>query len=80
MMLKSVVNSGTGKKVKGLKGETGGKTGTTNDNRDAWFVGFNGKMLTGVWLGHDMNKGLGKNENGGNTAAPVWFDYMKKLQ
>lgn len=80
MMLKSVVHSGSGKKAQGLLGETGGKTGTTNENRDAWFVGFNNRLLTGVWIGHDRNKSLGKHENGGKTAAPIWLNYMKKIK
>lgn len=79
-MLKSVVRDGTGKKVAGLRGETGGKTGTTNGNRDAWFIGFNDRLLTGVWMGHDRNQSLGKKENGGKTSAPIWYDYMKRIK
>lgn len=79
-MLKKVVQDGTGKRVQGLSGETGGKTGTTNGNRDAWFIGFNDRLLTGVWMGHDRNQSLGKRENGGKTSSPVWLDYMKRIQ
>ncbi|PID77426.1 MAG: penicillin-binding protein [Deltaproteobacteria bacterium] len=78
-MLKMTVKQGTGKKARGLAGESGGKTGTTNQNRDAWFIGFNRRLLTGVWIGHDQNTSLGRDEGGGSTAAPVWLDYMKRI-
>lgn len=77
-MLTEVVRSGTGKKASGLPGESGGKTGTSDDNRDAWFIGFQGKRITGVWVGHDRNQSLGRGENGGHTAAPIWYDFMKR--
>jgi penicillin-binding protein 1A len=75
-LLSAVISEGTGKKAAGLSTPSGGKTGTTNDNRDAWFVGFSGQRLGGVWLGHDDNTSLGKGMNGGVVAAPIWHDFM----
>jgi len=79
-MLEEVVASGTGQKAGGLPGVTGGKTGTTDKNRDAWFVGFNGKYISGVWVGHDLNQTLGDKENGGRTAVPIWRDFMAEAR
>ena len=75
-MLRQVIERGTGKKAGGVPGVTGGKTGTSDENRDAWFIGFQNRRITGVWVGHDRNQSLGKSENGGRTAAPIWRDYM----
>jgi penicillin-binding protein 1A len=76
-MLEKVVSDGTGHRAKVLGSGTGGKTGTSDNNRDAWFIGFNRKYLTGVWIGHDRNQSLGSKENGGRTAVPIWTDFMK---
>ena len=76
-LLGEVVNRGTGRQASGLPEPTGGKTGTTNENRDAWFVGFTGGRLGGVWLGHDDNSSLGKGKNGGAVAAPIWRNFMQ---
>jgi len=75
-LLTEVVQRGTGKRAAGLDGVTGGKTGTTNENRDAWFVGFSGHRIGGVWLGYDDNKSMGKGKSGGVVAAPIWRDFM----
>ena len=75
-LLGAVIQEGTGKRAAGLPGSSGGKTGTTNKNRDAWFVGFAGQRLGGVWLGHDNNRSLGKGKSGGMVAAPIWQDFM----
>jgi len=75
-MLSAVVRVGTGKRVISVPGVRGGKTGTTNDNRDAWFVGYDAHYTTGIWVGNDRNQSLGKNESGGATAAPIWRDFM----
>ena len=79
-LLIEVIKRGTGKRAAGLKTVSGGKTGTTNENRDAWFVGFSGKRLGGVWLGYDNNKSLGSGKGGGVVAAPIWLDFMKKSE
>jgi len=75
-MLHNVVTKGTGKKVSDVPGVQGGKTGTSDKSRDAWFIGYNKKYTTGVWVGYDRNKSMGKKESGGKTAAPIWRDYM----
>jgi penicillin-binding protein 1A len=75
-MLMEVLVRGTGKRAAGLPGVTGGKTGTTNKNRDAWFVGFRGQLLGGVWVGHDNNTSLGHGKGGGVVAAPIWREFM----
>jgi penicillin-binding protein 1A len=79
-MLAAVISAGTGKRAAGLSGLCGGKTGTSDGNRDAWFVGFTRKMITGVWLGHDQNTSLGRDESGGRAAAPIWLDFMQQAQ
>ncbi len=76
-MLRRGVTEGTGHRARGLTGHSGGKTGTTDNNRDAWFIGFNKTTITGVWVGHDNNKSLGPDENGGRTATPIWRDFMQ---
>ena len=55
-----------------------GKTGTSNDNRDAWFSGFNGDLLATVWVGFDQERSLGSNEGGGATALPIWIYFMEE--
>jgi penicillin-binding protein 1A len=75
-MLKAVVNEGTGVRVKSLGRPVAGKTGTTNDLHDAWFIGYTPEIATGVWIGYDSARNLGKNETGGRAAAPVFLDYM----
>ncbi|HKC49359.1 MAG TPA: PBP1A family penicillin-binding protein [Myxococcota bacterium] len=77
-MLRAVVDEGTGTKVKALGRPVAGKTGTTNDLRDAWFIGYTPELAAGVWIGYDAARNLGKNETGGRTAAPVFLEYMKK--
>lgn len=79
-MLGEVVRSGTGKKVANVGSVKGGKTGTSDDNRDAWFIGYDNKYTTGVWVGNDRNEPLGKSESGGTTAAPIWKKFMLSLR
>ncbi|MBI4385005.1 MAG: PBP1A family penicillin-binding protein [Nitrospinae bacterium] len=76
-MLESVVQDGTAVKVKALKRPVAGKTGTTNNYVDAWFVGFTPELMTGVWVGKDKDESLGINETGARAAIPIWLDYMK---
>ena len=79
-LLSRVVREGTGRRIKGLDyRKTGGKTGTSDNNRDAWFIGFHGSYIGGVWIGYDKNQSLGKHENGGRTAAPIWASFMKQI-
>ncbi|MGI9538494.1 MAG: transglycosylase domain-containing protein [Desulfocapsaceae bacterium] len=77
-VLTEVISRGTGKRAAGVTGLIGGKTGTSDDNRDAWFIGFQNQRITGVWVGHDRNQSLGRAENGGRTAAPIWRNYMSR--
>ena len=60
-----------------IKRLSGGKTGTTNDYIDAWYVGFTPQLMTGVWVGYDQVKSLGVGETGAEAALPIWIDYMK---
>jgi penicillin-binding protein 1A len=76
-MLRAVVEEGTGQRAKELGRPIAGKTGTTNDLYDAWFIGFTPATVTGVWIGYDNVRGLGKNETGSRAATPVFVDYMK---
>ncbi|MFN3201690.1 MAG: penicillin-binding protein 1A [Bradymonadia bacterium] len=77
-LLKSVVDAGTGAKARSLKKVAGGKTGTTNAY-DVWFVGFTESLITGVWLGADVNaRRLGDEVTGSRVALPVWLAYMKR--
>jgi penicillin-binding protein 1A len=68
---------GTGWRLRALGRPLAGKTGTTNDQADAWFIGFSPEILTGVWVGHDESRFLGYGETGSRAAAPIWVDYMK---
>jgi penicillin-binding protein 1A len=77
-MMRDVVQRGTGTAAKVLEREDiGGKTGSTNDHRDAWFSGFGGGVVTSVWVGRDDFKSLGYREYGGKAALPIWIDYMR---
>jgi penicillin-binding protein 1A len=79
-LLQSVVREGTGRAVRALGAPCAGKTGTTNEFRDAWFIGYVPDRIAGVWIGHDQPKNLGKRESGGRVAAPVWLHYMKNTR
>ncbi|MBU0969246.1 MAG: PBP1A family penicillin-binding protein [Proteobacteria bacterium] len=76
-LMESVVQSGTGQRVKALKRPVAGKTGTTNNLYDAWFLGYTPRDTTGVWVGLDQEGSLGKGETGSRTASPIWLDYMQ---
>ena len=78
-LLQGVVREGTGTKAKELSGLQRGKTGTTNELKDAWFIGFTPSVLTGVWVGYDDHTvSLGKGETGGRAACPIWVYFMKE--
>lgn len=78
-MLQSAVDQGTGHAVRegGVRGAVAGKTGTTNEGADAWFVGYSPSLVTGVWLGADTPASLGAAASGGRYAAPVWAQFMR---
>jgi penicillin-binding protein 1A len=76
-LLRAVVLEGTGQKLRALGRPVAGKTGTTNDQADAWFVGFSPDVVTGVWVGYDVARFLGPGETGARAAAPIWMDYMR---
>ena len=77
-LLEGVIQRGTGKKLKKLKLNLAGKTGTTNENTDAWFVGFTSNYVIGVYVGMDNPKPLGKFETGSKTALPIFEEFVKK--
>ena len=76
-LLKAVVQEGTGRKARRLGRPVAGKTGTTNEQGDAWFMGFSPDITTGVWVGHDDNSLLGFGETGAGAALPIWTDFME---
>ena len=76
-MLQDVVERGTGKRAAGLGQPTAGKTGTTNDLDDAWFVGYTPQLLAAVWIGFDNKRPIGPKETGGKVAAPIWKSFME---
>ena len=76
-LMGSVVEEGTATHAKRLKVEIAGKTGTTNDARDAWFIGFTSDLVMGVWLGRDDNGPLGRGATGGGSAVPIWTEAMR---
>lgn len=77
-LLTSVVQSGTGRRARGLGRVAAGKTGTSNQNRDAWFVGYTPDLVAAVWVGHDDFRPLGRRETGGEAAVPIWLSFMKE--
>jgi penicillin-binding protein 1A len=78
-LLRAVIEhpEGTGRRARELGRPLAGKTGTTNDQADAWFVGFSPDVVTGVWVGHDSKHVLGKGETGGRAALPIWIEVMR---
>ena len=77
-LLEGAIKRGTGKKLKGLKLNLAGKTGTTNENTDAWFIGFTSNLVVGVYVGMDNPKSLGKYETGSKAALPIFERFYKK--
>ncbi|MCK9419366.1 MAG: PBP1A family penicillin-binding protein [Nitrospirae bacterium] len=77
-LLKGVIEQGTGWKARELGRPAAGKTGTTNDYRDAWFIGYTPSLVTGVWVGYDDQTSIGHRETGARTALPIWLEFMIK--
>src|ERR1700688_5020350 len=75
--LQAVTAHGTGAEAAQLHHPLGGKTGTTSDYTDAWFIGFSPSITCGVWVGYDSRQSLGDKESGGHAALPLWIDFMK---
>jgi penicillin-binding protein 1A len=75
----NVTRSGTAAAARALNHPTGGKTGTTNDFTDAWFIGFTPSVTCGVWVGYDDRKSLGEKETGAHAALPAWMEYMRAV-
>ncbi|MFC1857846.1 penicillin-binding transpeptidase domain-containing protein, partial [Thermodesulfobacteriota bacterium] len=78
-LLEGVVKHGTGWRARALKRPVAGKTGTTNNLNDAWFIGFTPRYVTGTWVGFDEEASLGKGETGSRSASPIWLGYMKRV-
>jgi penicillin-binding protein 1A len=76
-LLQGVVQRGTAASAAALNWPLAGKTGTVDDNTDAWFVGFDPNITVGVWMGHDEKKPIGGNETGTTAALPMWIEFMK---
>ena len=77
-MLEDVVQFGTGVRAKEIGRPSGGKTGTTNDFTDAWYIGFTPQITCGVWVGNDAHVTLGKKETGARAALPIWIEFMQQ--
>jgi penicillin-binding protein 1A len=77
-MLEDVVQFGTGVRAKEIGRPSGGKTGTTNDFTDAWYIGFTPQITCGVWVGNDAHVSLGKKETGARAALPIWIEFMQQ--
>ena len=77
-LLKGVIAHGTGWRARELGRPVAGKTGTTNDYRDAWFIGYTPSLVTGVWVGYDDQSSIGPRETGAHAALPLWLEFMKK--
>ncbi|HMK49293.1 MAG TPA: penicillin-binding protein 1A [Thermodesulfovibrionales bacterium] len=79
VLLKAVVDEGTATRARELKRPVYGKTGTTNDYTDAWFIGFDDRLVVGVWVGRDSHKPIGPKETGAQAALPIWIEFMKRV-
>ena len=78
-LMRDVVDHGTGFKAKALNRPAAGKTGTTNDESDAWFIGYTPDLIAGVWVGFDSRKRIGPGMTGGVISAPIWLSYMQEV-
>jgi penicillin-binding protein 1A len=79
-LLQGVIAEGTGRRVRALGIPAAGKTGTTDQNMDAWFVGYTPELTAGVWVGYDQKISLGRMETGSQAAAPIWLSFMQRIQ
>src|SRR4029077_2278595 len=77
-MLRGTIERGTGIAARALARPAAAKTGTTNDYSNAWFIGYTPQLVTGVWVGYDRPRSLGKDETGSRVAVPIWTTFMKE--
>jgi penicillin-binding protein 1A len=80
-MLEDVIDRGTASAARnwGIRFPAGGKTGTTNEFKDAWFVGFSSSVVAGVWVGFDQPRTIGRDAYGSRYALPIWADFMRRV-
>ncbi|ETR74436.1 MAG: hypothetical protein OMM_00206 [Candidatus Magnetoglobus multicellularis str. Araruama] len=78
-MLQAVVQQGTAHRLKQLNRPIAGKTGSTNNLYDAWFIGYTPRYITGVWVGFDQPRSIGEKETGARAAIPIWMTFMKEV-
>ena len=76
-VMRDVVETGTGRRAKAIGRPSAGKTGTTNESIDAWYIGYIPQLLTGIYVGFDTPRTMGAKETGAKAAAPIWVDFMK---
>lgn len=76
-VLQDVISRGTGRRAAAIGRPAAGKTGTTNDMNDTWFIGYTPQLLAGFWVGFDSKRSLGAGETGGRTVAPIWLEFMQ---
>ncbi|MBI4161331.1 MAG: PBP1A family penicillin-binding protein, partial [Acidobacteria bacterium] len=78
-MLRGVIESGTGKNARVLDAPLAGKTGTTDDLADGWFIGYSPSLVVGVWIGYDVKRSLGESETGARAALPIWIQFFRQV-
>lgn len=78
-MMEEVVQAGTARRIRELGRPSAGKTGTTNNLHDAWYAGFTPRYVTGVWVGFDQARSLGRGETGSRAASPIWLGFMQEI-
>jgi penicillin-binding protein 1A len=78
-VMKGVIERGTATRARALKRPLAGKTGTTSEATDVWFIGFTPNLVAGVWVGYDVKKSLGPAETGGRMALPLWIAFMQRV-
>jgi penicillin-binding protein 1A len=77
-LMEGVIQHGTGQRAKSMARPLAGKTGTSSDYADAWFIGYSPSLLAAVWVGFDDKASLGKNETGARAALPIWMSFMER--